>query len=129
MHEVIETEDFLKDAADVGMSADERGLIVNAISEDPMLGAPMVGTGGARKTRFPIQGKGKSEGKSGGYRVVHYFGGNDIPVFLLAVFKKNEKANLTNTERNELKKELSGLGEDYRKSVRARAAELRRRAK
>ena len=125
MHEVIETEDFLKDAADVGMSADERGLIVNALSEDPMLGAPMVGTGGARKTRFPIQGK----GKSGGYRVVHYFGGNDIPVFLLAVFKKNEKANLTNAERNELKKELAGLGEDYRKSVRARAAELRRRAK
>ncbi|MEN3346687.1 MAG: hypothetical protein V7632_322 [Bradyrhizobium sp.] len=84
----------------------------------------MVGTGGARKTRFPIPGK----GKSGGYRTVHYYGGKDIPVFLLAVFKK--KDNLTHAERNELKKELAGLAEDYRKSVRTKAAELRgRRAK
>jgi hypothetical protein len=123
---VIETADFLSDAADVGMSAEERALIVNALSEDPMLGTPMVGTGGARKTRFPIPGK----GKSGGYRTVHYYGGKDIPVFLLAVFKKNEKDNLTHAERNELKKELAGLAEDYRKSVRTKAAELRgRRAK
>jgi hypothetical protein len=121
---VIETADFLSDAADVGMSAEERALIVNALSEDPMLGTPMVGTGGARKTRFPIPGK----GKSGGYRTVHYYGGKDIPVFLLAVFKK--KDNLTHAERNELKKELAGLAEDYRKSVRTKAAELRgRRAK
>lgn len=115
----------MNDAADVGMSAEERALIVNALSEDPMLGAPMVGTGGARKSRFPIAGK----GKSGGYRVVHYFGGKDIPVFLLAVFKKNEKGSLTNAERNELKKELADLGEDYRRSVRAKARELRGRAK
>jgi hypothetical protein len=40
MQGVIETEDFLGDAADVGMSADERALIVNALSEDPMLGTP-----------------------------------------------------------------------------------------
>jgi hypothetical protein len=126
MQGVIETEDFLNDAAAVGMSADERALIVNALSEDPTLGTPMVGTGGARKTRFPIPGK----GKSGGYRTVHYYGGRNIPVFLLAVFKKNEKDNLTHAERNELKKELAGLAEDYRKSVRAKAAELRsRRAK
>jgi hypothetical protein len=46
------------------------------------------------------------------------------------VFKKNEKDNLTHAERNELKKELVSLAEDYRKSVRAKAAELRsRRAK
>jgi hypothetical protein len=126
MQGFIETEDFLSDAADVGMSDDERALIVNALSEDPMLGTPMVGTGGARKTRFPIPGK----GKSGGYRTVHYYSGKDTPVFLLAVFKKNEKDNLTHAERNELKKELSGLAEDYRKSVRAKAGELRsRRAK
>ncbi|WP_027583713.1 type II toxin-antitoxin system RelE/ParE family toxin [Bradyrhizobium sp. Ai1a-2] len=125
MHGVIETEDFLRDAADVGMSAEERALIVNALSEDPMLGSPMVGTGGARKVRFPIPGK----GKSGGYRVVHYYGGKDIPVFMLAVFKKNEKDNLTNAERNELKKELAGLAEDYLRSVKRKAAELRRRAR
>jgi hypothetical protein len=61
--------------------------------------------------------------------VVHYCGGKGIPVFMLAVFKKNEKDNLTNAERNELKKELAGLAEDYLKSVKRKAAELRRRAR
>jgi hypothetical protein len=125
MHGVIETEDFLRDAADAGMSADERALIVNALSEDPTLGSPMVGTGGARKVRFPVPGK----GKSGGYRVIHFYGGRDIPVFILAVFKKNEKDNLTKAERNELKKELAGLAEDYLRSVKAKAVVLGRRAK
>jgi len=76
----------------------------------------MVGTGGARKVRFAGRGK----GKSGGYRVITFFGGDDIPVFLLNVFSKGERANLSKTERNELRQELTGLANDYRVSVRER---------
>ena len=46
---------------------------------------------------------GSGKGKSGGYRIVWYFGGGDIPVFLLTVFGKGEKANLTQGERNALR--------------------------
>ena len=59
----------------------------------------MEGTGGARKVRFA----GKGKGKSGGYRVITFFTGIDIPVFLLNLFAKNEKTNLTPRERTELK--------------------------
>jgi len=60
------------------------------------------GTGGARKVRFAGRGK----GKIGGYRVISYFGGDDVPVFLLNVFAKGDKVNLSKAERNELKRIL-----------------------
>lgn len=123
MHAVIETLQYLSDANSVGMSEEERLLIVHAISANPQLGDLMPGTGGARKVRFPAAGK----GKRGGYRVVHYFGGADVPVFLLAVIKKGERADLSQGEKNELKKELAGLATDYRMSVRKKTETLHRR--
>lgn len=38
---------------------------------------------------------GKGKGKSGGYRVITFFSGTDIPVFLLNVFARNEWADLS----------------------------------
>ena len=73
---VVETPNYLSDARKVGVSEPERRFIVDTISADPTMGDLIQGTGGARKVRF--QGRGK--GKSGGYRVVTYFGGDDIPV-------------------------------------------------
>lgn len=42
------------------------------------------------------------EGKSGGVRVIYYFHSDLMPLYLLTVFAKNERANLTRAERNEL---------------------------
>ena len=59
----------------------------------------MQGTGGIRKVRWALHGK----GKSGGVRVVYL----DIVVaekiYLLSLFAKNEKANLSKEERNDLR--------------------------
>jgi hypothetical protein len=59
MHGVIRTETFLKDARAAGLSESDQQLIVVAISENPMLGDLMPGTGGCRKVRFAGKGKGK----------------------------------------------------------------------
>ena len=48
-------------------------------------------------------------------------GGDDIPVFPLAVFAKDDKGNLSQAERNELKQELAGLATDYRANAKAQA--------
>ncbi len=69
----------------------------------------MQGTGGIRKLRWSAQGK----GKSGGVRVIYYYHNEGIPLFLLTVFGKGEKANLTKAERNELAKFTSILVENY----------------
>ena len=81
------------------MADEERNAAVDLVATNPEAGDLLQGTGGVRKAR--LAGKGK--GKSGGYRIVWYYGGGDIPVFLLTVFGKGEKANLTQGERNALR--------------------------
>ncbi len=123
MQGIIETPTFLRDVAEAGMSQQEHDEIVAAIARNPMIGDPMPNTGGARKVRF----RGRGKGKSGGYRVVTFYSGTDIPVFLLALINKGERADLSRKEQNELRKELSAVPNDYRAGVRARVAQVRRR--
>lgn len=110
MQAVVETPDYLADARAAELTDEERQAIVDLLAERPTAGDLIPGTGGARKLRFAGRGK----GKSGGYRVITYFGGDDIPVFLLAVFAKSDKVNLGQAERNALCDELAGLAKDYR---------------
>ena len=98
MHTVVETRAYLSAADDVGMTDDERAVIVTTLSANPQTGDVMPGCGGSRKLRVRKPGT----GKSGGYRVITYYAGHTLPVFLLTVFDKTEKANLTKAERNAL---------------------------
>lgn len=98
MQTVVETHAYLKASKDAGMSDDDRVSVVDLIAANPQSGEIMPGCGGARKLRFAKAGK----GKSGGYRVITYFGGDDVPVFLLTVFGKGEKVSLSKGERNAL---------------------------
>lgn len=51
-------------------------------------------------------------GKSGGSRVIYYYHSDRIPLFLLTAYGKNERANLSRTECNELAKLVEILA-DY----------------
>ena len=75
MQTVVETPAFLNDARSLGLLEAERTEIVMWIAGNPTAGDVIEGTGGARKVRFP----GKGKGKSGGYRVITFFTGTDIP--------------------------------------------------
>lgn len=89
------------------MSEDEIEAVEQLVARDPQSGMAIAGTGGCRKIK--VAGRGK--GKSGGYRVVTFFSGDTIPVFLITVFGKGEKDNLSKGERNglaQLTKELAG---------------------
>ena len=90
MKAVIETPSFLASARAAGMTDDFREFVVATISDDPMMGAVMAGTGGCRKSRFAGRGK----GKSGGYRTIHYNGADDVPVLLLVVIDKGERETI-----------------------------------
>ncbi len=105
MHTVLTTSAFEAAAKAAKMRADEIDAAVDYIAADPQGGAVMAGTGGVRKARLAGRGK----GKSGGYRVVWWFGGGDIPVFLLTVFGKDEKDNLSQAECNALKQLTASL--------------------
>ena len=110
MQTVVETAAFLSDARSLALTDAERRAIVTWIATNPEAGDVIEGTGGARKVRFA----GKGKGKSGGYRVITFFSGADIPVFLLNIFAKNEKTDLAAKERRVLRSVLAGIAETYR---------------
>lgn len=80
------------------LSVTERLDIVNYLAAHPKAGNLMEGTGGIRKLRW---GRG-SQGKSGGVRVIYYFHIESMRLYLLTLFAKNERANISKAERNEL---------------------------
>ena len=109
MHTVVETPSFIAAAKSAGMTDEVRAEVVSALAGNPRLGDLMEGTGGFRKLRFARPG----QGKSGGFRVITYFYTEGMPAFLITVFGKNQKANLSKQERNGLAKLSAILVESY----------------
>ena len=99
MQTIVELPEFLR-KADKLLSATERLSIINYLAAHPASGDIMQGTGGIRKLRWSARGK----GKSGGVRIIYYHHNESMPLFLLTLFGKGEKANLTKSESNELTK-------------------------
>jgi hypothetical protein len=121
MHAIIETSVFLQDVARAGISDDERANIIDLIARNPMDGDLIPGTGGARKLR--VAGRGK--GKSGGFRVVTYYAAKDVPILMLAMVDKSERADLSQAEKNALRERLSRFAPAYRDGVKERLRNLR----
>ena len=79
------------------------------VAADPECGDLIRGTGGFRKVRVAHKGM----GKSGGARVVYIWRSERFPVFLITVFPKNEKENLSMAERNALRKRADSIFASY----------------
>jgi hypothetical protein len=60
------------------------------------------------------------QGQSGGYRTIHFNGADDVPVLLLVVLDKGERDNITQAERNELRKAMASYEQEYRDGVAKR---------
>jgi len=97
---IIEFPSFL---AQIGksMKATERDDFIDFLAKHPLAGDEITGTGGIRKVRWA----GKGKGKRGGVRVIYYFYNESAPIFLLTVYGKGEKEDLT----PEQKKQMSQL--------------------
>lgn len=108
MQTIVELPEFQKRASNL-LKDDEKASIINYLAAHPQSGDLMQGTGGIRKLRWSAQGK----GKSGGVRVIYYYHSLSVPLFLLTVFGKGEKANLSKAERNDLAKFTNLLVKKY----------------
>ena len=92
------------------LSDEELADLIAYLAEYPSAGVLMQGTGGIRKLRWARQGG----GKSGGIRVIYYFHNEFMPLYLLAAFGKNEKANLAAEEKQLLAKSVKQLVASWR---------------
>lgn len=97
MQIVAETPEYVRRAEKL-LSDDERRDLLSYLAAHPRAGDLMEGTGGVRKLRWARGGR----GKSGGVRVIYYFHSATLPLYLLTLFAKNERANLSRAERNAL---------------------------
>ncbi len=112
---VAETRTFMEDAERV-LSPAERVELVNYLSANPTAGDLIPGTGGVRKLRWAAKGK----GKRGGARVIYYYHSRHMPLFLLTVYGKGEKADLTAAERNDFRALVRVLVDSYGRGKRVR---------
>ena len=96
----IEMPGFLTDWQGLGLSEDDLCDLEDHLLKHPEAGPVVRGTGGLRKLRWATKGK----GKSGGARVIYL----DLIVkkrtFLVTVYGKTTKEDMTDRERAELKK-------------------------
>ncbi len=94
------------------MTDQERALLVDYLAYNPTAGDLIVGTGGVRKLRWSLAGR----GKRGGARVVHFYHGAEMPLFALTAFAKNEQADLSQQDRNDFRRLTALLVETFKRS-------------
>jgi hypothetical protein len=111
LHTVVQMSAFRKNAEHLGLNDTEIMEIIDYFMQNPMAGTVIKDTGGARKIRFAFKGK----GKSGGARIISFYTGVNIPVFLLNIYAKNEKINISKSEATALKAILNAITEEYSK--------------
>lgn len=107
---VAELPEYIRRAQQL-LSESERSSVIDYLAEHPKAGDVMEGTRGIRKLRW---GRG-ARGKSGGVRVIYYFFNEEMPLYLITLFAKNQQDNLTKAERNELGNMVEILIDVWRK--------------
>ena len=109
---VAETEPFQR-KADRLLADNEKTELIAYLAMHPNAGVLVQGTGGIRKLKWARSGM----GKSGGVRVIYYFHDVEMPLYLLTLFGKNEKSNISLEEKNALSKSVKRLVKYWRQKV------------
>ncbi len=90
MQTVAETPTFTRQV-DALFDEEEKQALISFLSQNPLAGVVISGTGGVRKVRFGASGR----GKRGGTRVIYYYYDETVPLYALLVYPKNAKTDLT----------------------------------
>ena len=96
---VIETPEFLHATRKL-ISDEKRELLVTYLAYHPTAGDLVPGTGGVRKLRWGLEGRGKRSGA----RVIYFYHDPEVPIFMLTAYAKNERADLSQQDRNDFRK-------------------------
>jgi hypothetical protein len=105
---VVETPEFLSSTRKL-MTEQERAVLVDYLAHNPTAGDLIQGTGGVRKVRWGLEGR----GGSGGARVIYFYHSTQIPLFALTAYAKNERADLSQKDRHDFRQLIKLLAETY----------------
>ena len=110
---VVETPEFLASTRKL-MHENERALLVGYLAYNPTAGELIPGTGGVRKLRWRLEGR----GKRGGARVIYFYHTTGLPLFALSAYAKNEREDLSQADRNDFRRLTKSLVESYERRRR-----------
>ena len=95
----------------LGLTEDDLVRLETELLNDPTVGDVIRGTGGVRKMRFAFENR----GKSGSVRVIYIDFEVYEKLYLLTAYQKSDQENLTQGERNDLRKLVEVLEWDLKK--------------
>ncbi len=96
-----ETKAFTRDVNSL-LSEESYFLLQNYLQENFLLGDVIPGGSGLRKIRWRIEGK----GKRGGARIIYYFASEKGYIYLMAIYGKNQQADLDKSQLKRLSAEV-----------------------
>lgn len=110
---VVETPEFLAATRKL-MDEAERMLLIDYLAYNSTAGDLVPGTGGVRKLRWALEGR----GKRGGARVIYFYHDADMPLFALTPYATNQRADLSQQDRNDFKRLTALLVETFKRRKR-----------
>lgn len=99
---IIETSIFTKQIATL-LSDEDYRVLQNRLVEMPGSGDIIQGSGGIRKIRCGVSGR----GKKGGARVIYFWANHHDQIFMLYAYAKNERDDLTKDQLSALKEAVT----------------------
>jgi hypothetical protein len=107
--------EFDKKWTSLGFTDNELKALQEELTINPEIGNVIQGTGGLRKMRFSFENR----GKSGSARVCYVDFAVYEKIYLITAYSKNEKDNLSNTEKNSIKSLIKALEKIISKTERS----------
>jgi hypothetical protein len=95
---IVETPIFTKLINEI-MSDDEYKELQEALVIKPDLGVLIKNSGGLRKVRWSVDGR----GKRGGVRIIYYWMTENEQLYMMYIFPKNTQENLTDAQTKALR--------------------------
>lgn len=108
--EFIELPEFLKKWRDLGLSEEDLRELEVFLCKYPDKGDLIQGTGGLRKLRWSL----KNKGKRAGIRTLYIDFAIHEKIYLITVYAKSEKIDLTMDEKNIVRKMIEVLEKEIK---------------
>ena len=112
-YEIIETREFAAQADKARLRMEDIRKIENGIMSAPTACPVIPGTNGLRKMRFAPRAQ--RGGKSGGLRICYFVVDSALHLWLVTVFAKNQRADLTQAERNAIAGLVARIKDRYKR--------------
>ena len=101
---------FLRQGADL-WTDEERSEFVDFIARNPEVGNVIPQSGGVRKVRWRRQGS----GKRGGVRVIYFYHDPSMPLYLLMIYAKAQRDDLSPDAKRTVQGLVATLREAHRR--------------